>query len=222
MGCVSSNTAAAQPAAAAATAASSKPSSVLVIRASPRASGHSNKVTDEFLKNLKSKSPSSKIVEWHLEEKMDIPEFRQALINGRGAAGTAEEKALASQGQKIIDEFKSFDFYVVAAPMWNFAVTPKLKNLIDVLLVTGQTFEYVDGAPKGLLVNKRVIFILAHMGQYPKGGLDNDFQLPYLQFVWKLMGVQEQKSIAIDFSFKGDEADVKPLEEARTLAKNWA
>mmetsp|Transcript_50292 Transcript_50292/g.106882 ORF Transcript_50292/g.106882 Transcript_50292/m.106882 type:complete len:252 (-) Transcript_50292:234-989(-) len=220
----SAEAAAAQPAAQPAEelpATGSKALRVLVIRSSPRPDGHSNKVTSEFVNGLKAKLPDADVVEWLLEEKTDIPDFGQAIINGKGADGTEAEKALWQQGVKIIDEFKSFDLYVVGSQMWNFAVSPKLKNLIDVLLATGHTFEYVDGAPKGLLVGKRVLFVCAHLGSYPNGGLDNDFQLPYLKYIWNLMGVSEQKDIPI-IAYKGDDADTEPLEQARALVKDWA
>jgi len=161
------------------------------------------------------------VEEWLLEEKKDIPEFGQKVINGKGESPTPEEKSAWEGTLKIISEFKTFDLYVVATPMWNFNVPAKLINLIDVLAQAGHTFEYVDGAARGLLANKKVLFVCAHMGAYPNGVLDNDFQLPYLRHMFNFMGVSEQKDIAIDFSFKGDEADVKPLEQAKALAADW-
>lgn len=193
--------------------------SILVIRASPRADGHSNRIVDKLLGVLQKEQPSASIKEWWLhDEDSAIPEFGQAAINGKRQDASASDKAIWSSVLAVIDEFKRADKYVIATPMWNFGIPAKLKNLVDVLLQNGLTFD--DEKDKGLLEGKKVLFICARAGAYETGS-KSDFQLPYLQKVLSFMGVHDQKVLLVESTWMGDKSDVQPLQEAEMLARTW-
>merc|ERR1719487_142898 len=85
-----------------------KSESVLVIRASPRSDGHSNRVTDKFLEAFRKKQPQTLIKEWWLhDENSRVPEFGQVAINGKRGGASDNEKAAWNQVLSVINEFKS-------------------------------------------------------------------------------------------------------------------
>jgi len=202
------------------------PRSVLVIRASPRPDGFSNRVTDHFLQVLNTTQPGVRITEWRLHDKLAIPEFGQDVINGKMAEGGQAdalpgEHAAWSQALDVIREFKEADAYVVAAPMWNFGIPAKLKNLVDVLSHSGHTFENDEsGESRGLLLGKRALLVCARAGAYPADS-QSDFQLPYLRKVFGVMGVEDQWAVAVESTWKGPSSEVEPMREAAAVAQEW-
>ena len=194
---------------------------MLVIRASPRPDGHSNRVASRFIEVYQKARPRSVIKEWWLHSKLDIPEFGQAAINGSGEGAAEGEQAAWRQVLAVIGEFGSADKYVVATPMWNFGVPAKLKNLVDVSAQSGHTFEWLeDGGSRGLLAGKKVLFICARAGEYELGSR-SDFQLSYLQKIWGFMGVHEQREILIQNTWMGPESDEQPLRQVEACAREW-
>lgn len=73
---------------------------------------------------------------------------------------TAEEEKEWEETKKLIEEFKLFDTYVIATPMWNWNITYRLKKLMDNLIQPGITFD--PQTLKGKIRDKRVyVFITA-------------------------------------------------------------
>ena len=79
--------------------------------------------------------------------------------------------------------------------MHNFGVPSILKLWIDQIARRGKTFAYVDGKPKGLIVNKKATFIIATGGMYDAQTQMASFNFvePYLRSVFGFLGVTDVK-----------------------------
>ena len=164
-------------------------SKVLYIETSPRKIfSRSIEVSKYFLDLYKKKYPNDSIRVFNLW-KEKLPVYNEELVVERYRIMEQKDYVSGKKSwQKVInfiDEFKSYDKYVISSPMWNFNVPFKLKNLIDILCQPTQTFSYnpKDGY-LGLITGKPVVLILARGGEYPPGTpLENiDFQKKYLEF----------------------------------------
>jgi FMN-dependent NADH-azoreductase len=95
--------------------------------------------------------------------------------------------------ETLIAELEGADTIVIGVPMYNFTVPSTLKAWIDHIVRAGRTFNYVDGAPLGLLPpGKKVILFVASGGAYSEGPMKAfDFIEPYLRFVLAFVGLSD-------------------------------
>jgi len=77
--------------------------------------------------------------------------------------------------------------------MHNFSVPAVLRLWLDQVVRAGKTFAYVNGAPTGLLKNKKAHFITASGGVYEPGSpmAAFDFVQPYLRTIFGFMGITD-------------------------------
>jgi FMN-dependent NADH-azoreductase len=108
-------------------------------------------------------------------------------------ARTPQQKELLSLSDTLLGELEQADEYVIGVPMHNFGVPSVLKLWIDQIARVGKTFVYVDGKPKGLLVGKRVTFIIATGGIYDAQTQMASFNFvePYLRSIFGFLGVTD-------------------------------
>ena len=104
-----------------------------------------------------------------------------------------EQKATLTLSDEFLAELKSADEYAIGVAMHNFSIPSVLKLWIDQIARAGETFAYVDGAPKGLLTGKKVTFLVATGGAYGPGTAmqSMNFVEPYLRAVFSFLGVAE-------------------------------
>jgi len=169
-------------------------STLLHIDSSPLGEGSiSRRLTAEFVRNWKEANPSGTIIT------RDLTSSHVPAIDGEwiGAAYTPASSRTAAQHQvlalsdELIAELRKAAEYVFGVPMHNFAVPSVFKLWIDQIARAGETFAYVDGAPVGLLKNKRATFITASGGVYDAGTAMASFNFvePYLRTVFGFLGV---------------------------------
>jgi len=105
---------------------------------------------------------------------------------------TAIQVQTLKQSDELINELLEADTYVIGAPMYNFSVPAVLKAYLDLVIRAGKTFSYDNGAPLGLLKNKRLIVITSSGGDYSVEPMKNfDFLEPYLRSVFGFLGVRD-------------------------------
>lgn len=114
----------------------------------------------------------------------DLVDFHSSSDSDR-----ASLKAQFSLSEQLIDELKSADTLVLAAPMYNFGIPATLKQWIDSICRAGVSFRYTEQGPVGLLDIKRA-FIITASGGTPVGS-DMDFSSRYLEHICKFIGVNE-------------------------------
>lgn len=62
-------------------------------------------------------------------------------------------------------QFAEADEIVIAAPFWDLSFPSMLKIYMEQITVTGVTFEYREGRPKGLCNAKRLIYVTTSGGE---------------------------------------------------------
>lgn len=159
----------------------------------------SRHLTREFAQNWKRANPGGRVVSRDLTAS-DLPVITPEWVGGAFAPEDgrtpAQVEALAFS-DSLISELESADEYVVGVPMYNFAAPAVFKLWIDQIVRSGKTFSYVDGAPVGLLKNKKATFLIASGGVYGAGTAMASFNFvePYLRTVFGFMGVTDTRSL---------------------------
>ncbi len=199
---------------------------LLYIKASPRDDrSHSHTTAKAFLSAYQQKNPQDKIITIDLF-KESLPEFdnfaaesKYAIMHGREK--TAEQVKKWSQIEKVIEQFKSADKYLISVPMWNFSIPYKLKHYIDIIVQPSYTFSVTNGNYKGLAGGKPICLILARGASY-----DNDspiaFQKRYLEFILGFIGFTDIKTVICQPMLADEETVKKAQEAAITNAKSIA
>jgi FMN-dependent NADH-azoreductase len=105
---------------------------------------------------------------------------------------TDENKEAVKHSEAAIKELMESDIIVIGVPMYNFGITSTLKAWIDHICRAGVTFSYADGAPKGLVINKKVYLTIASGGVYSDGPMKSyDFTESYLTKTLGFLGMTD-------------------------------
>ncbi len=169
---------------------------ILYIKASPRGQrSFSIAAANAFVQAYKLKNPNDTVVEMDLFN-TELPSFDGFTLQAKysimgGQNHTPEEKRAWEAVEKIIDDFKSFDKYIIAVPMWNFNIPYQLKHYIDIIVQPSYTFNYSpEKGYTGLVTGKPVFISCARGGAYGPGtGAEAyDFQKGYLDLILKFIG----------------------------------
>jgi len=206
-------------------------STLLYIQASPRGQrSKSITVADAFVETYKQKHPDDKIVTLNIF-KEKLPAFDGLAVQAKytilhGQKHSKEELQAWKKVEKIIEQFKSADKYVLAVPMWNFGIPYRLKQYIDILVQPGYTFSYSpETGYKGLVAGKPLLAVYARGGEYPPGspGEALDLQTKYLQLILGFIGFTNVRSVIIEPTLQGSaEAIEAKVQQAAIVAKKIA
>jgi FMN-dependent NADH-azoreductase len=126
----------------------------------------SRQLTAEYVQRWQQRHPNGKVV------KRDLATTKLAPVSAEWIGAVYTPEANLSPGQRellatsndLIAELQAADEYVFGVPMHNFSIPSVLKLWIDQIVRIGQTFAYANGAPIGLLVNKKATFLRAVFG----------------------------------------------------------
>ena len=207
-------------------------SKVLVLKATPRDErSRSMAVARTFLEAYSAANPGDKVT-WLDAFAEDIPEFDALAAEGKYRVMRMQEHegAEAERWQRVVEvaeHFKSFDKYVIVAPMWNFSVPYRLKLYIDTILQPSLTFGYDPdkGGYFGLVGDKPTLVVSARGGSYTEeeGTAAIDFHLPYLLHVLGMMGIVNVESILIQpCDMMGPDVAAEKVAAAKTQAEALA
>jgi FMN-dependent NADH-azoreductase len=203
---------------------------LLYIQASPRGSrAHSLAVADAFVAEYHTANPKD-IVEVLDVFKADLPAFDGATLDAKyailhGESKRPEQAEAWKAVEAIIEQFVSFDKFLIASPMWNFGIPYRLKQYIDILVQPGYTFSYdPEKGYEGLIKGKPMALVLARGGQYDGGPAD--MQRPYLELIMGFIGFTDIHTVVIEPTLAGGpqaaaKAKQAALDEARSLATTF-
>ncbi|OHW62369.1 FMN-dependent NADH-azoreductase 2 [Andreesenia angusta] len=169
---------------------------VLYIKSNPKAESDSYSLTAGriFIESYKELHPEDIVVEKDLYTE-EIPEVDEHVLRAWDKAKTGEEltyleRESLKKVHRAVDEFKSFDKYVMVSPMWNFFMNWKLKKYIDLLFVVNKTFRYASGGKlEGLLGGRKLLYIQATGGVYAEDDYEKDLSHYYLKSLFGSVGV---------------------------------
>ena len=155
----------------------------------------SRELSAAFVKQWKVSQPDGRVLERDLNATVIEPITADWVgsIYTPEDARTAQQKELLSLSNTLLAELEQADEYVIGVPMHNFGVPSALKLWIDQIARVGKTFVYADGKPKGLLVGKKVTFIIATGGIYDAQTQMASFNFvePYLRSIFGFLGVTD-------------------------------
>ena len=112
------------------------------------------------------------------------------------------------------------DTLVITCPIYNFGVSSALKAWIDQICRAGQTFNYTESGPVGLLSGKRA-YIIVTSGGVPVGSAV-DFASPHLTQVLRFIGIEAIQVIAADQQVMDDQSVARAEDTIRALIANTA
>jgi FMN-dependent NADH-azoreductase len=106
---------------------------------------------------------------------------------------TVEQKQELALSDLFVSELKQADEYVIGMPFHNFNIPSVLKLWLDQLYRPGETYEYVDGKPTGLLQGKKAVILMASGGVYTEGTrlAPLNHAKPYLKTMLGIFGVTD-------------------------------
>lgn len=181
---------------------------VLCIESTPKPleKSYGRRMIRAFVEEYKKNNPEDTVDLLNLYEShyppLSAEDIEEALTVGRGRMVEEAEK------------FKSYDKYIIGAPMWNLGIPSALKSYIDHIVVSGVTFKYNSlGIPKGLLKNKSVFYIGTRGGYYPFPISLFAHDISYVKFILKFIGIKKFKGFLLDG------IDQKPERTARRFEK---
>jgi FMN-dependent NADH-azoreductase len=102
---------------------------------------------------------------------------------------TADQQAVVSYSDALIDELRRADVIVLGLPMYNFGVPSMLKAYFDHIARSGETFTYSEKGPVGLLTGKKAYVFAARGGQYT--GTPLDTQTAYVRNFLAFLGIAD-------------------------------
>lgn len=171
---------------------------LLYIQASPRGErSHSVAVADAFVEAWKQARPDGEVVVRNLFEE-DLPPLDGRTITGKynimhGREHTPEERACWEAVERVVEDFKSFDAYAFAVPMWNFSLPYRLKHYLDLVIQPGLTYGMDASGYHGLLTGKKAFCAFSSGGEYGPGCPSDtwNWQSGYMRMLLGFMGITD-------------------------------
>lgn len=193
---------------------------VLCIISTPKPieKSYGKKMIDAFLDEYKKNNPG------------DIVDILDLYENQYHALKNEDIEMAINEGRGLmVDEankFKSYDKYIIGAPMWNLTIPAALKSYIDHIVTANVTFKYNKfGIPSGLLKNRSVFYIGTRGGYYPFPVSLFAHDVSYIKFILKFIGIKKFKSFTLDgIDQKPEKIERnfgKVLEKIRTYARQF-
>lgn len=205
---------------------------LLQVDSSARKHSMSRAITAGFAEVWKRAYPHGEVIHRDLSTGL-IPHVTDEFV---GAMYTPKDQRTPMQhmelglSDKLISELREADVILIGSPMYNFSISAPLKGWIDMVARNGETVDYSQRPPKGLLHGKKVIVVTSRGGSYAPGTptASFDFQEPYLRHVLNLMGLTDITFIHVDRQNHGEEiahqvrlaaaSQIEDLVEGLTLA----
>ncbi len=194
---------------------------VLLVTSSPRGEmSHSTQVATDLAHSLGGALTVREL--WRNPPPAIGPDFVHAAYTP-AEARTAEQRAALALSDELIAELKAADTIVVGAGMINFGMPPALKTWIDHVARKGETFNYGEAGPVGLLTGKRLVLVLAYGGVYSSGPMAAmDHLEPALRGVLGWLGLTDVETVRIEGVAYGPEAAELALAGAATQVRELA
>ncbi|MCP1675264.1 FMN-dependent NADH-azoreductase [Natronocella acetinitrilica] len=177
--------------------------------------GQSSRLSNDFVARWREQNPEGQVIVRDLAAE-PIPHLTAERLQAGLTAPeerTAEQQALAAEGDELIEELKQADVIALGLPMYNFSVPSTLKAWFDHVARAGTTFRYTEQGPVGLLENKTLYVFAARGGKYL--GTSMDTQTDLVKHFFGLLGVTDVKFIHAEGLAMGDEIQQQALQAAR-------
>ncbi len=151
----------------------------------------SSQLSDKMAENLLSRFAGMRHIKRELS-KDPIPHLEHSLFQcfyDPSAAVTPAQQAALALSDTLVSELKEADFIVLGAPMYNLMIPSTLKSWIDYVTRAGQTFQFTETGPIGLLEGKKCYVAITQGGSFL--GTAHDLATAYLKSALGLMGITD-------------------------------
>ena len=199
-------------------------SKVLYIKANPKPEELSRtfKISNAFVEAYKQFHPEDEVVTLDLyRENIGFLTEKDVLAHSDKTDGSRQ-----SIGVKYANQFRDFDKYIFAEPLWNLGVPAILKAYFDYISQVGITFKYSPTGPIGLCRGKKAINITTQGGAHSEDAATaQEHGNSYIKTMLNFFGIEDYKCVSaskLDIIGMDVEAIVnKAIEEAKELAKSF-
>lgn len=203
---------------------------ILHLDSSPRGDrSRSRLLSKEFVREWQSLYPEDTVTYRDLRTTV-IPHVTEEWITADYTPlpeQTLEMSQTLQLSNDLVDEFLASELCVFGVPMYNFSIPSGFKAYIDYIVRVGRTFAIEDGAFKGLVKDKKIVFITARGDRYSKGSTHEgwDAQEPSLRYAFQFIGVTDIWFVHAEGLDLGSESREKGLLTARAeiqqLVSSW-
>lgn len=203
---------------------------VLHVDASPRgARSHSRQLARAFVDLWQTQHPEAAILYRDLNE-TPVPHVTETWIAADFAppkAHTPEMAEMIKFSDTLVDELLAADAYLFSVPMYNFSIPSNFKAYIDQIVRVGRTFAIEDNQFKGLVNDKKALFITTRGARYDATSPFStwDYQTPALRAAFQFIGITQIEFIHAEGLDLGDESQAQGISQAKTeiekLAAVW-
>lgn len=163
---------------------------------------------------------------------LTMPEFDGETMKAKyaGLAGVTLSDAQQRAWRRINElaqPFKEADVLVFSVPLWNFGVPYKLKHLIDVVSQKDVLFSFTPAEGlRGMLHGKTAVAVYARGLSLDEGSGTParlfDYQQGYMEVWLNMIGVFDIKTILVEKTLLGPQADTASRQQAAQQAVNLA
>ncbi|MFT6408242.1 MAG: FMN-dependent NADH-azoreductase [Arenicella sp.] len=116
-----------------------------------------------------------------------------------------EQRQAIAISNTIVEELRAADIVVIGLPIYNFSMPAGFKAWSDLAARVGETFNYTEGGPIGLLENKKAYLAVASGGT--EVGSEIDFLTPWLRHFLGFIGIHDVEFVEADaLNRHGDKA----------------
>ena len=184
--------------------------------ASDGEASHSRRLSAELVAKLRAANPGATVT-YRDVTKNPLPHVDMTIRQAWTPEG-AKDAALteiSARSKAMVDELKAADVVVIGSPMYNFTVPSTLKSWIDHVAIAGQTFQYTQEGPKGLLTGKAYL-ALSSGGIYSQGAFAaNEHLATYLTAILNFLGLKEIEVIRAEGIAYGPDQDKAAMSSAK-------
>ena len=164
----------------------------LIINAHPDPQNKTAYCTNRLVDCLSKKLPDASVLNIYNE---DIPELTAetlplygSVYDEKSSLSKREQQILARRAE-LIEQFKAADRLIIAMPMHNFTVTSRLKDYLDNIIMGGQTFQFSENGPQGLMGGHKALLVQSSGSVYSTGPLAPwEQSYPFLRTVFGMLG----------------------------------
>jgi len=164
----------------------------LIINAHPDPQNKTAYCTNRLVDCLTEKLPDASVLNLYNE---DIPELTAetlplygSVYDEKSSLSKREQQILARRAE-LIEQFKAADRLIIAMPMHNFTVTSRLKDYLDNIIMGGQTFQFSENGPQGLMGGHKALLVQSSGSVYSTGPLAPwEQSYPFLRTVFGMLG----------------------------------
>ncbi len=167
---------------------------ILRIDASAR---HQGSVTRDLTDRVINRTPDATVITRDLATA--LPQLDENWVNANftpAADRTDDQRTRLAQSDELIAELRAADTLVIGIPIYNFGVPAAFKAWVDLIARVGETFQYSETGPVGLLTGKRAIVAIASGGT--ELGSNIEFASNYVRHLLGFIGISDVSFVAAD------------------------